>query len=156
MSRIARATQAPARRCLIVERHDWETGGSEQQLQFVLEVARQFFGPGTAARAITVNVYLTLSSAHPTFSKQIGISKEYLPSGTRRTNGFPEMGAVPSSFVFFEETDTLNTYDVWWQVDKAIVAAHFPNWSQGKNSQHGRGRLSIIVPAPVPRPIDRI
>ena len=36
--------------------------------------------------------------------KRITISREY-GSSTRRTNGFPEMGSVPTSFVFFQETD---------------------------------------------------
>jgi hypothetical protein len=36
--------------CLIVERHRWETGGSEQQLQFVLDLAREFFGAAGRGR----------------------------------------------------------------------------------------------------------
>jgi hypothetical protein len=65
-------------------------------------------------------------------------------------------GSVPSSFVFFEQTDKPGIYDVWWQEDKAIVAARYSGWSQGRNTQYGRGRLSMIVDAPVPRPIDRL
>jgi hypothetical protein len=150
---VARSETPSNRRCLIVERHAWETGGREQQLQFLLNEARDFFG--RTERSIHVRVFLGGPSQDAAFEKAITISREY-SNGTRRTNGFPEMGSVPSSFVFFQETQDADTYDVWWQEDKAIVAARYDNWSQGRNSQYGRGRLSVIVPAPVPRPIDRI
>ena len=145
--------KAPRRRCLIVERHTWETGGRQQQLQFLLKEARIFFGPNE--RSIHVRVFMGASSQAAAFEKTITISREY-PNGTRRTNRFPEMGSVPSSFVSFQEIEAPDAYDVWWQEDKAVVAARYRDWSQGKNSQYGRGRLSIIVPAPVPRMIDRI
>jgi hypothetical protein len=140
-------------RCLIVERHDWETGGRQQQLQFVLAQARDFFGPNE--RGICVRVFMPPDAHAPAFEQQITISREYT-NGTRRTNGFPQMGAIPSSFVFFDETETVDTYDVWWQEDKAVIAARFSGWSQGQNSQYGRGRLSVIVAAPIPRVIDHI
>ncbi len=139
------------RRCLIIERHQWETGGAEQQLQFPLAVAKAFFGKGDTARAITVRIRI----GPTTIVKDITISKTY-QNGTRRTNGFKEMGQFPAGFVFFQETGKPNEYDVWWQTDVAVVAARYPDWKQGKNSQYGRGRLAIIVRAPVPRPIDRI
>ena len=145
--------KSPNRRCLIVERHAWETGGREQQLQLLLKEARVFFGP--SERSIRVRVFMGASSQDAAFERTITISREY-SNGTRRTNGFPEMGSVPISFVFFQESEATNTYDVWWQEDKAIVAAKYAGWSQGRNSQYGRGRLSIIVPAPVPRVIDRV
>lgn len=149
------ANRQPQRRCLIVERHDWETGGHQQQLQFLLEPARRFFGSGRTDRDIRVRVFLPAIAASPAFERDIVISREYR-NGTRRTNGFPEMGSVPASFVFFEETLTVGTYDVWWQEDKAIVAARFEDWQQGQNTQYGRGRLSKIVPSPVPRRISSI
>jgi hypothetical protein len=149
------ARKQQSRRCLIVERHAWETGGSQQQLQFVLELARQFFGAGGSDRAIQVRLFLAFPWTVVTGVRDIVISREY-KNGTRRTNGFPEMAGFPAGFVFFEETDVPNVYDVWWQTDVAVVAARYSNWSQGGNSQYGRGRLSIIVEAPVPRPIDRI
>lgn len=37
-----------------------------------------------------------------------------------------------------------------------VVAAKFGKWAQGQNSQHGRGRLIVIVPAPVTRFIRHI
>ncbi|MBI2807446.1 MAG: hypothetical protein HYX68_20885 [Planctomycetes bacterium] len=140
---------------MIVERHDWETGGHQQQLQFLLDVAADFFGAGNEDRKIVVRVFALATSPRPSVTKRITVSREYA-NGTRRTNGFPEMGDVPSSFVVFEETDETGVYDVWWQKDKAVIAARYRAWSQGHNTQHGRGRLSIIVNAPVPRVIDRI
>jgi len=143
------------RRCLIVERHAWETGGRQQQLQFVLKTARDFFGPGNRDRTVTARVHLSPAAREPAFQRTITISREY-QNGTRRTNGFPEMGAVPHSFIFFQETGEPNVYDIWWQSDMPIVAARYHEWVQGGNTQHGRGRLSTIVPAPAPRPLDSL
>jgi len=143
------------RRCLIVERHKWETGTSQRQLQFVLETAQSFFGRGNADRQIRVRVFMPPDAPRPTFEKTITISREY-PNGTRRTNGFPEMGTIPPSFVFFQETGQQGVYDVWWQTDTAIVAARYRNWRQGRNTQYGRGRLSLIINGSAPRVIDRI
>ena len=140
-------------RCLIVERYEWETHAQHQQLHFVLATAEAFFGSGDADRIIEVRVFFAPSPL-PTYSKRITISREYA-NGTRTAIGFPDISAVPSAFVFFEETDQPGVYDVWWQQDKAIVSARYRGWSQGKNTQHGRGRLSIIVNGPVPRLIDR-
>ena len=143
-------------KCLIVERHEWETGALQHQLQIPLDIATSFFGSGDVNRPIAVRVFLPLTAQHPAFERNITISREYEKSATRRVNRFHEMGAVPSSFVFFQETDAADHYDVWWQTDKAIVAAHYNGWQQGHSSQYGRGRLAIIVPGPVPRPITSI
>jgi len=149
------ANNARTRRCLIVERHTWETGGRQQQLQFVLKTARDFFGSGRRDRSVTVRVRLSPAAREPAFQRTITISREYR-NGTRRTNRFPEMGAMPHSFIFFQESGEPNVYDVWWQTDMAIVAARYQNWVQGGNTQYGRGRLSTIVPAPVSRPLDSL
>ncbi len=138
------------RKCLIVERHHWETGGEEQQLQFVLATARSFFGPGMTDRPIQVRVFMNPGSKTPSFNKSIVISREY-KNGTRRTNGFLEMGSVPSSFVFFEETSNAGVYDVWWLADKVPIAARYCGWKRGRDTQYGRGRYSLIVEAPAPR-----
>ena len=124
-------------------------------MQLVLEPAAEFFGGGTASRSITAQVFIPPAAADPAFTRTISVSKEYA-NGTRRINKFPELGALPSCFVVFEETDDADVYKVWWEFDKAIVAAYFDGWTQGKNSQYGRGRLSIIVDAPVPREMDRL
>ncbi|MFH0958468.1 MAG: hypothetical protein V1897_07160 [Pseudomonadota bacterium] len=148
-------TSISTKQCLIIERHDWETGGHEQQLQIPLEVANCFFGPGTSSRSITVRVFLP-SRAAPPYEKSVSISRKYRNSSTRRINGFPEIGDLGPCFIFFEETTQPGVYDVWCQRDTTIVAAKFPGWCQARTSQYGRGRLAIIVRAPVPRPIDRI
>lgn len=142
-------------RCLIVERHEWETGTNQRQLQFVLQTAAAFFGSGNVDRKITVRVFLPADAPKPAFEKRITISREYA-NGTRRTNNFSEMGNIPSSFVFFQETENAGVYDFWWQTDKAIVAARFHNWHQGKNTQYGRGRLSLIVSGKVSRMINQV
>jgi hypothetical protein len=149
--------QSRPRRCLIVERHPWETGGRQQQLQFPLDVANEFFGPGDAMRRITIRIFSSPVLGDTVHEHQISISREYRPSRTRRTNGFPEMGGIPAGFVFFEETDRPDAYEVWWQsTDVAVVAARYDSWLQARDSQHGRGRLAAVVNAPVPRPITRI
>ena len=148
-------TENTQRRCLIVERHDWETGGREQQLQIPLAVAEQFFGSGGARQEITVRVFLSPSASTPGIVKQISISHTY-GNNTRRVNGFVDVGLMPSCFLFFEETGTPNTYDVWHVIDKTIVAARINEWQQGGNSQYRRGRLAAIVSAPVSRDFTHI
>lgn len=143
------------RRCLIVERHPWETGGNQQQLQFVLQTAEQFFGPDNVDRNVRVRLWSPPDAAAPLIERDIVISARYA-NGTRRANGFPEIAAIPASFIFFQETADPDVYDCWWQEDKAVVAAKYHNWIQGRNSQHGRGRRSTIVDGPVPRVIRRI
>jgi hypothetical protein len=141
------------RRCLIVERHVWETGGASQQLQFLLEHAEQFFGPGVHSLPIVLRVFL--APFLPAYTANATISRTY-GNGTRRLNGFPQMGTFAAGFIFFQETADQNVYDLWYQADSAIVAASYRNWLQGHNTQYGRGRLSNIVRAPVPRPLDTL
>lgn len=135
-------------RCLIVERYDWETGANRQQLQFVLDAAEQFFG--RQQRQIRVHFFRRERSTVSVL-RQISISRVYR-NGTRRVNGFRELGQLPSCFLFFQERDD-GSYDVWWATDKAIVVAAYRGgaWFQGHDNQHGRGRLAAIVAAPVPR-----
>ena len=144
------------RKCLIIESHEWETGARSHQLQFPLEIANRFFGPGDTDREIRVRFRFPADSVAPLFERSLTISRVYAQSSTRRTNRLMEIGLIPASFLFFEETEEASVYDLWWEKDKAIVAARFHPWYQGRNSQHGRGRLAIIVPAPVPRTIDRV
>ena len=143
------------RKCLILESHSYETGFSAEQVQIPLDIANLFFGSGDKPKKITVNVFLNSLKKTPTFTKQITISKEYT-NKTRRINGFPELSYFHYSFIFIEETTKTNIYDVWFSFDKTIIAAKFNKWKQGKKSQHFRGRLAIIVNAPVKRTIDHI
>jgi hypothetical protein len=138
------------RKCLIIERHEWETGGKKQQLQIPLSIANKFFGSEVRSRSIVVRFFFSVSASSPAFEKTITISKKY-KNGTRRINRFPEIGGFPTCFIFFEETSNNGVYNVWWVRDKAIIATRFNGWQQAKSSQYGRGRLAIIVPAPVRR-----
>jgi len=146
----------PNRRCLIIEHHAWETGAFKHQLQFPLPACRAFFGPDGTDLDISVRIFLLPQADEPAFERDVTISRRYPNSSTRRTNRLPFLGSIPSSFLFFEETGRSRVYDLWWSVDKAIVAAHFHPWQQARSSQHGRGRLVKIVPAPVPRIITRV
>jgi len=152
----AKPRKARRKRCLIVERHRWETGGGEQQVQLVLDVAARFFGPGTATRRINVRVFPERYGAEPRYEKEITISRTY-QNETRRINGFSELGSLPQCFIFFEETELRDTYDVWWDPNIVLVAAKFSRWIQARDSQYGRGRLTTILDAPVvPRWTDRL
>lgn len=146
------------RRCLIVERHSWETGGGQQQIQLPLKTANDFFGgAGKTGQPIHVRVFMPPTANSPTFERNASVSKVYEDSKTRRINGFPEIGALERCFIFFEETDEPRTYDVWWQMAHLqVIAAKYASWDQGRKSQYGRGRLIAIVDAPVPRRIQRI
>jgi len=144
-----------SRKCLILESHDYETGFQSEQVQIPITIARRFFGSGTRKRTITVNVFLNPLSRTPSFSKVITISKQYR-NGTRRINGFNELESLHNRFIFIEETNDIDVYDIWFNKDKAIVALNFRPWTQGRNSQYNRGRLAIIVDAPARREINRI
>lgn len=145
--------QTSNRRCLMVERHPWETGGTRQQIQIPTKAVKQFFGAGTSRIAISIRLFVNPRQAKPTVLRHAALSKLYAKSGTRRINGLPEMGGIPGSFVLIEESGSPGQYDLWYLEDKAIVVAKFrsENWKQAKSSQHGRGRLWCIVGAPAPR-----
>ena len=129
------------RKCLIVERHAWETGFAKEQIQIPLDVAAAFFGKGNQKRSIVVR----LADA-PKYEYPCVVSETYA-NGTRRINRLPFLGLLGNCFVFFQETNDPNTYELWCQYDMPIVVASFRNWVQAKNSQYGRGRLAAIVPA---------
>jgi len=138
--------------CLIVEKHVWETGGGGYQLQIPLEAAERFFGSGTTSTNIRVRMNIVRGVVQ-TF--HCSVSRTYR-NGTRRINGLPLLGRLGLCFIFFKETDESDLYDLWWDVDMAIIAAKYGGWQQGRNSQYGRGRLVNIVPAPISRQIDHI
>jgi len=144
------------RRCLIVERHPWETGAYAHQLQFPLQAARSFFGADALDVQITIRMFDRATTATPILTKPMTISRRYGASATRRTNRVPEIGEIPAAMVFFEETTSAGVYDLWWDIDKAIVVAHLHPWNQARSNQHGRGRLWRVVNAPVLRRIRRV
>jgi hypothetical protein len=96
-------TVAQGLRCLIIERHDWETGAYTHQLQFPLDAARTFFGPDAADMTIHVRMFDPPEDAVPFLQDDLTVSRRYGQSGTRRTNRLPAIGDIPPSFVFFEE-----------------------------------------------------
>ena len=132
--------------CLIIERHEWETGSDQAQMQIPLGPAAQFFGQGRLS--ITVRIVDTGQTVN------CSVSRTY-QNGTRRINGLPLLGGLGHCFVFFQRTSA-TSYDLWWNSDVAIVAARFSNWNQAKDSQYGRGRLFTIVNPTVPRIIRRV
>ena len=132
--------------CLIVERHEWETGSDQAQMQIPLGPAAQFFGQGRQ------NVKVRLVDTGQVID--CSVSKTYT-NGTRRINGLPILGTLGHCFVFFQRTASAR-YDVWWDTDVAIIGARFNNWSQARDSQYGRGRLVAIANGQVPRYITRV
>src|SRR4029079_10365733 len=102
------------RRCLIVERHTWETGGGMQQLQFVLDLARLLsLGPGHKTDGLPC-----APSCQRTHPPRPSSSRSRSPESTQTARAgltaFHRMGAIPASFIFFEETDEPAVYDLWW------------------------------------------
>jgi hypothetical protein len=146
---MARAGQQPSRRCLIVERHSWETGFAREQLQIPLQVAEAFFGTGAAAREIGVRIRDAGNQVHA-----CSVTRRF-KNGTRRINGLGLLGLMGPCFLFFEETADEGVYELSCQYDMPIVVARFEGWIQGRNSQHGRGRLAIVVDGPIVHPIVR-
>jgi len=137
-------------RCLIVERHRWETGFVREQLQIPLDVAAEFFGAGNYNRPIRVRISGANRQIYPCI-----VTRIHRTSRTRRINGLPFLGLMGPCFIFLEETGESGLYEIWCQYDVAIVAAKFRGWRQARNSQYGRGRLALIISGSVARKIDR-
>ena len=73
MAKARNSGERSAYRCLIVERHAWETGFNQEQLQIPLAAAEQFFGPGDQARDIFASGLVdgALKSTHVVFREPI-------------------------------------------------------------------------------------
>lgn len=128
-------------KCLILEKHVWETGKKGSQIQIPLEAAERFFGAGNRTRFIELKYKLQNS---PTQSHRCSVSVIY-QNGTRRINGLPIIGELGHCFVFIKETTVSGVYDFWWDFDLAQVASKYSNWQKGRDNQYGRGRLVNIV-----------
>src|SRR5262249_51401330 len=100
-------------RCLVLERHDWETGAYSHQVQFPLPAAQAFFGPPGADRNVQIRLWIPSDNPLPPSPIPLTISRRYRNSATRRTNRAPILGTIPPSFIFFQETDQPDVYDVW-------------------------------------------
>lgn len=137
-------------KCLIVERHAWETGAGRQQLQFPREAFASFFG---TTGEVDVAVYSSPWLKKPSRVVRALVSY-YSQSGTYRLNRVYEIANIGGVFVFIQERTTDDgavEYDVWWNRDLAFVAARFNDWQKARDSQHGRGRLWLVLEQKVPR-----
>ena len=136
-------------RCLIVERHAWETGAGRQQLQFPREAFNSFFG---STDEIDIAVYSSPWLKNPSRVVRAQISA-YPQSGTYRLNRVYEIANIGGVFVFIQEPEENGApqYALWWNRDLAFVAAKFNDWRKARDSQYGRGRLWLIVDAEIPR-----
>ncbi len=137
-------------RCLIVERHPWETGFAEEQIQLPIAAFDQFFGNDGE---IEVDIYGVRNEPSPTRHVRALLSA-YTTSATRRLNRISEIGDLQQCFVFIQEIEQEGRvvgYELWWQPDVVAVMHRFSPWQQARGSQHRRGRFWTIVESPVDR-----
>lgn len=139
--------------CLIVERHEWETGAGRQQVQIPRDAFRRFFG---SAGTIDVDIYGSPWLRRPTRSIDAQLS-EYRRSGTYRLNRVFEIANLGAVFILLQDesagTGSRRRYALWWERDVALVAARFNGWQKARDSQYGRGRVWTIIDDAVSRPI---
>ena len=146
-------------RSLIVERHQWETGAGQQQLQLPSNAFRTFF---RRAGPIEVEVFAAprLRTPSRTGPAQVGsytAARRGRASHTHRINRVYELANIGGVFVCFNETARVvsgrRVYELWWERDVALVAALFAGWNKAPDSQYGRGRLWLIRQTPLERPL---
>lgn len=140
-------------RCLVVERHSWETGFQREQLQIPKDAFRRFFG---RVGDINIDIFAFLTATTPTRSVQAKLSY-YRSSATYRINRVDELGNLHNVFVFIQEVldsrANVQKYELWWNTDVAMVGAKFSPWEKAQDSQHGRGRLWRILSGKISRQI---
>lgn len=145
---------------LIVERHLWETGAGQQQLQIPVGAFRRFF---RTSKDVYVEIYAAPRLKTPSRTGPAAV-KSYASSGsggrasyTCRVNRVYELANIGGVFVCFNETARTNDdapiYEVWWERDVALVAASFEGWEKAADSQYGRGRLWLVTDGPLERPL---
>lgn len=145
-------------RCLIVERHPYETGKDQKQPQIPAAAFKAFFSTGGQIQihlfrdGQPVRAGTALASAY-TKSKSGKRASE-----TYRLQSIKEFKNLPSGFIFVEEVQgasgALSHYDVWFRKDKAgvlndLIPAHGAFNVAPKGKMPSRGRLYKIVNAPV-------
>ncbi len=138
-------------KCLVIERHHWETGFQKEQLQIPKKAFQDFFG---RPRDILIDIFASATSRNPTRSIQAKLSY-YRASATYRINRVEEIGSLHQAFIFMQEVldddGSVEKYHLWWNTDVALVVAKYSNWNKARDSQYGRGRLWRILNGPVPR-----
>jgi hypothetical protein len=135
---------------LLLERHDWETSGSQHQVQVPKAAFSSFFG-GAQTTTITASISDPPTAASP-YTQDVLLSY-YLKSGTHRFNLVGEFGALGNAVIVVEETGAAGHYNIWWFTGsdaQTVLSRPFP-WQQAKSNQHGPGRFWAIIPAPGPR-----
>lgn len=134
--------------CLILERHPWETGFQEEQVQIPAEAFREFFGE---AGEVNIRVFGVRAADRPTRTLTALLS-QYGRSHTYRINRIDELGDLPQCFLFVQRRAGAEPrYDLWWDTDVAGIVNRFHPWRQARGSQYRRGRLWQIVPQGVRR-----
>lgn len=136
---------------LILERHPWETSGSEHQVQIPKSAFTEFF-----RTAGTKNVLVWVPPTSNSWQQRNILLSYYKDSDTYRFNWMTEFGALGHAILVFEETgDAATPYNVWWFLgaDADAILAQPYTWQQAKASQYGPGRKWVIIEAPAPRTI---
>lgn len=141
-------------RCLILERHQWETGGRQQQIQIPLAALRAFF-PGGSAALVRLRPRIQLfdpRAAQTPVRVGTALVSKYRNSQTCRFNSIPEVGHLPACYLFIMESRANPlSYDIWWNPDRRSVERRFGPMNEARASQYGRGRRWTIVNARVSR-----
>jgi hypothetical protein len=149
-------------RCLIVERHPYETGKDQKQPQIPSKPFAAFFGPGG-------NITVELFEDGVFKRRVIGLASAYNRRGktgkraseTYRLQSIEEFKNLPPGFFFIEEVlagGIVTHYEIWFRQDKAavlndIVTTHGPFEVAPKGAMPSRGRMHKIVSAPVSKVI---
>lgn len=152
----------PTPRCLIVERHPYETGKDQKQPQIPAKPFAAFFGTGGN---ITVQLF-----EDGVFKRSgTGLASAYNKKGktgkraseTYRLQSIEEFKNLPPGFFFIQEVmagGAVTHYEIWFRQDKAavlneIVPTHGPFDVAPKGAMPTRGRMHKIVSAPVDKVI---
>lgn len=149
-------------RCLIVERHPYETGKDQKQPQIPQAPFGAFFGSGGTIGielfddGKSVRSGTALASAYNKKGKSGKRSSE-----TYRLQSIPEFKNLPPGFIFVQEVldgGTLSHYEVWFRKDKAavlneLVPIHGAFDVAPRGKMPVRGRLHKIVSAPINKTI---
>lgn len=135
---------------LLLERHDWETSGSQTQVQVPKAAFAEFFGR-TGTIHIIVRTFDPPTST--TFAASNATVSYYDLSDTYRFNLIEDFGALGHAVIVLETTNVPGTFNLWWftgtEAD-TVLSRPFP-WQQAKSNQYGPGRFWAVLDSPAPR-----